>query len=68
MRDRFLTRQLTQLGLTVNAIRPMPGGPASVPAFFAGWLTAELAPHLLAATAADTAVHLARHGVRSRRP
>jgi acetyl esterase/lipase len=67
MRDRFLTRQLTQLGLTLNAIRPVPGGPVSVPAFFAGWLTAELAPHLLAATAADTAAHLGRHGVRDRR-
>jgi len=31
-----------------------------VPAFFAGWLTNELSPHLLALTAADTAVHLTR--------
>jgi acetyl esterase/lipase len=38
-----------------------------VPAFFSGWLTAELAPHLLGLTALDTAVHVARHGVRSRR-
>jgi acetyl esterase/lipase len=66
MRDRFLTRQLLELGLTANALRPVPGGPASVPAFFAGWLTAELAPHLAAATAVDAGVHLARHGVRSR--
>ncbi|HEY2167437.1 MAG TPA: alpha/beta hydrolase [Jatrophihabitantaceae bacterium] len=69
MRDRYLIRQLTQLGLTVNAIRPVPGGPASVPAFFAGWLTAELAPQLLAATALDTGVHLSRRaatGVRGR--
>jgi acetyl esterase/lipase len=67
MGDRFLIRQLTQLGLTMNAIRPVPGGPTSVPAFFAGWLTAELAPQLLAATALDTGVHLAGHHERGRR-
>jgi acetyl esterase/lipase len=66
MAKRFLARELVQLGLTLNATRPIPGGPASVPAFFAGWLTAELAPHLLTATALDTAVHAARHGVRTR--
>ena len=58
----FSPASSTQLGLTVNATRPIPGGPASVPAFFAGWLTAELAPHLLAATALDAGVHVARHG------
>jgi acetyl esterase/lipase len=67
MSDRFLGRQLLQLGLAANALRPIPGGPASIPAFFSGWLTAELAPHLLGITAADTALHLTRHGVRSRR-
>ncbi|HEV7191588.1 MAG TPA: alpha/beta hydrolase [Jatrophihabitantaceae bacterium] len=67
MGDRFLTRQATQLGLTVNATRPIPGGPASVPAFFAGWLTAELAPHLAAATALDAGAHLIRHGASTRR-
>ena len=67
MGDRFLTRQAAQLGLTLNATRPIPGGPASVPAFFAGWLTAELAPHLATATVADTALHLARHGAGTRR-
>jgi acetyl esterase/lipase len=66
MSDRFLTRQLVQLALTANATRPIPGGPASVPAFFAGWLTAELAPHLAAATALDAGVHVARHGIRTR--
>jgi acetyl esterase/lipase len=66
-RDGFLTRRLVQLGFTANALRPVPGGPASVPAFFSGWLTAELAPHLLGLTAADTAAHLARHGIRTRR-
>ncbi|MDT4911586.1 MAG: hypothetical protein QOC66_714 [Pseudonocardiales bacterium] len=67
MSDRFLTRELVQLGFAANALRPVRLAPASVPAFFSGWLTAELAPHLLGLTAADTAVHVARHGVRSRR-
>ena len=66
MSDRFLTRQLVQLGLVGNALRPFRG-PASIPAFFSGWLTGELAPHLLAIEAADTAVHVARHGVQTRR-
>lgn len=66
-RDLFLSRQLAQLGLAGNALRPVPGGPASVPAFFAGWLTAELAPHLAALTAADASVHVARHGVHTAR-
>ncbi|WP_231569643.1 alpha/beta hydrolase [Prescottella defluvii] len=52
--------------LTANALRPVPGMPLSVPTFLSGWLTAELAPQLLAATAADAAVHVARHGVRRR--
>lgn len=63
MRDLFAARQVAQLGLTANALRPLPGGPASVPAFFAGWLTAELAPHAFAATALDAGVHTLRHGV-----
>jgi acetyl esterase/lipase len=67
MRDGFLTRQLVQLGFAGNALRPGPGGPASVPAFFSGWLTGELAPHLSALTALDATVHTARHGVHSRR-
>ncbi|WAL67557.1 alpha/beta hydrolase [Amycolatopsis cynarae] len=66
MRPRFLTRRAIQLALTANALRPLPGNRAAIPAFFAGWLTGELAPHLLAVTAADTAAHLARDGARSR--
>jgi hypothetical protein len=65
--DRFLIRQLVQLGFTANALRPVPGGPASVPAFFSGWLTAELAPHLLALSALDSGVHTVRHGIHTRR-
>ena len=53
----FLRRQAVTAALTANAIRPVPGFEAGIPAFFAGWLTGELAPHLLAVTAADAAVH-----------
>ncbi|MDT4943534.1 MAG: hypothetical protein QOH14_267 [Pseudonocardiales bacterium] len=66
MSDLFLTRQLVQLALTANATRPIPGGPASVPAFFAGWLAAELAPQLAAATVVDVGVHAMRHGLHCR--
>lgn len=59
----FLRRQLVTAALTANAIRPLPGYRASIPAFLTGWLTTELAPHLLAVTAADAATH----GVRPRR-
>jgi acetyl esterase/lipase len=55
----FLRRQVVTAALTVNAIRPVPGFRVGIPAFFAGWLTGELAPHLLAVTAADSAVHVA---------
>jgi len=67
----FLRRQLVTAALTANAIRPTPGYQASVPSFFAGWLTTELAPHLMAVTAADTAAHVlgrkAERGKRGRR-
>ncbi|WP_134765913.1 alpha/beta hydrolase [Nocardioides sp. 1609] len=56
----FLRRRLLTAALTANAIRPLPGFRFGLPAFFAGWLTGELAPHLLALTAADTAAQLAR--------
>ncbi|PXY28078.1 alpha/beta hydrolase [Prauserella muralis] len=60
----FRTRQAVQLALTANALRPLRAPQTAIPAFFAGWLTGELAPHLLALTAADTAAHLARRGPR----
>jgi acetyl esterase/lipase len=66
MGDAFLTRQLVNAGLVANAARPVPGEPAAIPAFFAGWLTSELAPQLLALTALDTAQHVARRGVFNR--
>ena len=53
----FVRRQLVTAALTANAIRPVPGFRAGIPAFFAGWLTGELAPHVLGLTAADAAAH-----------
>ena len=55
----FLRRQIVTAAFTANAIRPVPGFRVGVPAFFAGWLTSELAPHLLALTALDTAANAA---------
>lgn len=54
----FLRRQVVTAALTANAIRPVPGFRVGIPAFFAGWLTGELAPHLMALTAADAAAHV----------
>ena len=55
----LLRRALTG-ALTANAVRPVPGYQAQIPSFAAGWLTSELAPHLLALTAADMAAEMAR--------
>ncbi len=60
MRDGYQRRQLVTAALAANAIRPVPGIRVGIPAMFAGWLTSELAPHLLTATAADTLGHLVR--------
>ena len=62
----FLRRQLVTAAFTANAIRPIPGFRAGVPAFFAGWLTGELAPHLLALTAFDAAANAASPRRRDR--
>lgn len=62
----FVLRQGIGAVLAANAVRPLPGMPLSVPVFMSGWLTAELAPQSLALTAADSTVHIARHGIRSR--
>ncbi len=59
----FLLRQLATAALAANAVRPVPGYQVAVPSMAAGWLTSELAPHLLALTLADTVREL----VRSRR-
>lgn len=53
----FLRRQVVTAALTANAIRPLPGFRVGIPSFFAGWLTGELAPHVLGLTAADAAAH-----------
>jgi acetyl esterase/lipase len=53
----FLRRQVVTAALTANAIRPVKSFELGIPSFAAGWLTNELAPHLLALTAADAAVH-----------
>jgi acetyl esterase/lipase len=60
----FRSRQLVTAALTANALRPVPGFYAQVPSMVAGWLTTELAPHLLALTAADTVGEVARHRSR----
>jgi acetyl esterase/lipase len=62
----YRTRQLGLIALGANAIRPIPGKYASVQAFFAGWLTSELAPQLLAASVADTAHEVATRTRRTR--
>jgi acetyl esterase/lipase len=54
----YLRRQLVTAALTGNAIRPVGGQYASIPAFFAGWLASELAPQLLTASVLDTAAEL----------
>ncbi|WP_430332226.1 alpha/beta hydrolase fold domain-containing protein [Rhodococcus sp. ACT016] len=64
--NKFLLRQLANAAFTANALRPVPGMPLSVPTFLSGWLTAELAPQLLAATVADAAIHVARRGIHTR--
>lgn len=64
MRLSFRARRVVQLALTVNALRPLRGPHWGFPAFVTGWLTSELAPHLLALTLTDTAAHLARRGMR----
>jgi acetyl esterase/lipase len=59
-------RQLVTAALTANALRPVPGFRTGIPAFFAGWLSGELAPHLLAATLADAGAHVVPRGRRDR--
>ncbi len=53
----FLRRQIITAALTANAIRPLPGFHISFPVFFPAWLTSELAPHVLALTAADATLN-----------
>ena len=62
----YARRQLVTATLTANALRPLPGRYAAIPSFVAGWLTGELAPHLLAMTVLDTGRELARGRGRTR--
>ncbi|NLE78673.1 MAG: alpha/beta hydrolase [Rhodococcus sp.] len=66
MSKSFVLRQAAGALLAANAVRPVPGAPLTVPVFMSGWLTSELAPQLLALTAADAVTHIARKGVGSR--
>ena len=50
----YLARQTVLAALTANAVRPAPGFPVAVPSMLSGWLTSELAPHVLALVTADT--------------
>lgn len=54
----FLRRQIINSVLTLNALRPPRNQAAGSIAFFPGWLTSELAPQLIAATATDALLHL----------
>ena len=60
----YAKRQLALVALAANAIHPSKGRYGAIPSFAAGWLTSELAPHLLALSLADSAVTL---GLRGRR-
>lgn len=55
-----LRRQIITAALTANALRPSPGLRRGVLSFLFGWTTVEWAPHLIALTAADTAISTAR--------
>lgn len=62
----FRRRQLLTAAAVLNTFRPAYGLRPGIPSMFGGWLTAELAPHLLAATTVDAAVHAVRGRPRSR--
>jgi acetyl esterase/lipase len=54
----FGRRQLILAALALNAVKPLPGRWAGIPAFALGWPVSELAPQLLGATVLDTAAEL----------
>ena len=60
MSRTYLLRQALTAALVSNAVRPAPGLRVAVPSSLTGWLTSELAPHLLALTVADTTRELVR--------
>lgn len=64
-RRRVSLRQAALLGLAVNAVRPSRGTYTAVPSFALGWPVNELAPQILALTAAGAA-RRARRGRMSK--
>jgi len=62
----FLSRRILTAALVANALRPLPGFRGGIASFVPGWMTTELAPHLFAVTAADTAAHAVWGGSRGR--
>jgi acetyl esterase/lipase len=60
----FLRRRVITAALTANALHPLTGFRGGAYSFIPGWLAGELAPHLLATTAIDTAVSVARGRAR----
>jgi acetyl esterase/lipase len=60
----YLRRQLVISALAANAIKPVPGAAASIPAMFAGWLVSELAPHVIVGTVVDSVLETRRAGGR----
>jgi acetyl esterase/lipase len=60
MGRRFLKLSVLGAALTANGLKPIPrSNPLSVPSFFAGWLTSELAVQNLAVTAVGTTAYVA---------
>lgn len=61
----YLTRRVVTAALAANAVKPFfgPSGRGGVGSFAFGWLADELAPHLIAGIAADTAVSGVRRKV-----
>lgn len=55
----FRRRRVLTAAAVANTFWPAYGLHPGIPSMFVGWITGELAPHLLAFTAADTAVHAA---------
>ncbi|MFN2590121.1 MAG: alpha/beta hydrolase fold domain-containing protein [Actinomycetota bacterium] len=63
----FLALSIVGLVFTVNALRPFPWTFASLPSFFGGWLTSELAPHLLVITGVVSGVLIGAGGLQGTR-
>ena len=59
-RRRVKTRHAVLLGLAANVLRPNESQYGAVPSFALGWPVGELAPQIVALTAADAVISLAR--------